>query len=279
MLEIPKNAFVCGHPISHSRSPIIHNYWLKVYEISGSYRAVDVLPVDFAKFALSLAENGFVGGNITIPNKEAAFAVAARSDEVCKLIGAANTLWLEEGELCATNTDAIGFAANLDERLPGWDQQKSALVLGAGGASRAIIHALLERGFTSVRIANRSLARAVELKDRFGEKVTAHTLDGLNELAADAGIIINTTSLGMKGEGEIPLDMSRLRTDTLVTDVVYVPLMTPFLTAAEQVGLKVADGLGMLLHQAAPGFEKWFGVRPAVSAELRNRIIADMAVS
>jgi shikimate dehydrogenase len=194
-----------------------------------------------------------------------------------RLIGAANTLWLEDELLCATNTDAYGFAANLDDRAPGWDREKSALVLGAGGASRAAIHALKLRGFTSIMVANRTIEKALELKHRFGSNVSAHALDSIQELAASANIIVNTTSLGMKGEGSLPLDMSKLHAETLVTDIVYVPLMTPLLVAAQTAGLKVVDGLGMLLHQAAPGFEKWFATLPTVTDDLRNMIIQDMA--
>lgn len=271
-----KNAFVCGHPISHSRSPIIHGHWLKTYGVSGDYRAVDVRPEDFKDFATNLVANGFVGGNVTIPHKEAAFALADSRETVAEIIGAANTLWLENGRLCATNTDAYGFAANLDERSPGWDAHKTALVIGAGGASRAVIYALIERGFKTIHVANRTEGRARELADRFGAKVIAHPFAALDELAKDAGLLVNTTSLGMKGEGYIPLDMAKVRSDALVTDIVYVPLITPFLADAKAHGLKIADGLGMLLHQAAPGFEKWFGVQPKVTSQLRNMIIADM---
>jgi shikimate dehydrogenase len=279
MANLTINSFVCGHPVNHSRSPLIHNHWLKRYDIAGNYRAIDIAPANFASFVSALQANGFAGGNITIPHKEAAYSLAAKADEICHLIGAANTLWLEYGKLCATNTDARGFAANLDEGAPGWDKGKTALILGAGGASRAVIYALLQRGFTSVMVANRTIERATELQHRFGAKLTAHRLEAAQELAKNAHIIINTTSLGMKGEGKIPLDMTMLNSDTLVTDIVYVPLMTPFLTAASQAGLKIADGLGMLLHQAAPGFEKWFGVLPTVNSQLRNAIIADMAAS
>ncbi len=271
-----KNAFVCGHPINHSRSPMIHGYWLKTYGIQGVYRAVDVAPEDFKTFARGLGDQGYVGGNITIPHKEAAFALADSRETVAEVIGAANTLWLENGRLCASNTDAYGFAANLDERSSGWDVRKTALVIGAGGASRAVIYALIERGFKTIHVANRTEGRARELADRFGAKVIAHPFAALDELVVDAGLLVNTTSLGMKGEGSISLDMAKVRSDALVTDIVYVPLITPFLADAKAHGLNIADGLGMLLHQAAPGFEKWFGVRPEVTSELRAMIVADM---
>ncbi len=277
MAEKPKHAFVCGHPISHSRSPLIHNYWLNQYGISGSYRDIDIAPAKFAEFLNRLATHDLVGGNITIPHKEAAFALATKVDQTAELIGAANTVWLEEGVLNATNTDAHGFTANLDQQAPNWDSTKTALVLGAGGASRAIIYALIARGFKSIMVANRTQEKAVELKDRFGPTLSAHPLEAMQELALSAGLIINTTSLGMKGEGGFDLDMTKLNADTLVTDIVYVPLMTPLLLAAQAAGLKTVDGLGMLLHQAAPGFEKWFGLLPSVSDDLRTLIIDDMA--
>jgi shikimate dehydrogenase len=277
MDDIMKNAFVCGHPINHSRSPMIHTHWLQHYGIAGTYRAIDVSPAGFANFVREIARNKLVGGNITIPHKEAAFVLAKKSDDICQLIGAANTLWLEDGMLCATNTDAYGFTANLDHHAPNWDQAKTALVLGAGGASRAVIYALKQRGFTSIMVANRTIEKAVELQHRFGPALSAHPLAAIDEIANDAGIIVNTTSLGMKGEGNLPLDMSKLRSDTLVTDIVYVPLLTPLLVAAQDAGLKVVDGLGMLLHQAAPGFEKWFGILPTITDDLRDMIIKDMA--
>jgi shikimate dehydrogenase len=206
-----KHAFVCGHPISHSRSPVIHGHWLKTYGLAGGYHAVDVAPENFHSFVTSLAAKGFSGGNVTIPHKEAACAIADSRETVAEIIGAANTLWLENGRLCATNTDAYGFAANLDEQLPGWDRRKTALVIGAGGASRAVIHTLIERGFTAIHVANRTEGRAQELADRFGDKVQPHSFSSMNEIVPDAELLINTTSLGMKGEGVIPLDMSKVR--------------------------------------------------------------------
>ena len=271
-----RNAFVCGHPISHSRSPLIHSYWLETHGIRGTYRAVDVPPDDFAAFVAKIADHGFVGGNVTIPHKEAALGAAAVHEPVAEMIGAANTLWLEDGRLHTTNTDAYGFAANLDERLPGWEVESTALVIGAGGASRAVLYALLERGFKTIHLANRTVARARELADRFGARVEPHQLEAMNELASEVGLVVNTSSLGMKGDGDVPLDVSQLKPDALVTDIVYVPLMTPLLQRAKDRGLRIADGLGMLLNQAAPGFEKWFGVRPVVSEKLRNLVIADM---
>ncbi len=273
-------AFVTGYPIKHSRSPLIHGFWLKQLGLDGSYEAVEVRPEDFAAFAASLTQNGFAGGNVTIPHKEAAFALVERRDEAAAAIGAVNTLWLEDGKLCGGNTDAYGFAANLDAVASGWDAADTALVLGAGGASRAVVHALLARGFTRVAIVNRTLARAQELAAHFGAKVSAHGWDEADELAQNAGLIVNTTSLGMSGHDaseDFPLNLARAPAGAVATDIVYVPLKTPFLKKAEQAGLSTVDGLGMLLHQAVPGFERWFGVRPEVTPALREHILADMA--
>jgi shikimate dehydrogenase len=264
-----RKAFVIGDPISHSRSPIIHGYWLEKHGITGSYEAIHVKQTDVGAFLSTIGPSGFSGGNVTVPHKEAAFAHVDVRDETSEQIGAVNTLWIEDGRLHGANTDAFGFAQNLDERAPGWDKMAAALVIGAGGASRAVIHALKSRGISDIRVANRSKTRANELRSVFGPVVSAHKLEALNELGAGAGLVVNTTSLGMKGEGEIALNMSVLQANALVTDIVYVPLETTLLKSARLAGLRTADGLGMLLHQARPGFEKWFGVLPDVTPELR----------
>lgn len=273
-------AFVCGHPIAHSRSPKIHSYWLQHYSIDGSYEAIDVAPADARTFFSSLAADGFAGGNVTIPHKEAAFEAVSWRDEAAEAIGAVNTLWLEQGRLCGGNTDAVGFAANLDERAPDWEKAGPAVVLGAGGAARAVIHALKARGFGDIRVVNRTVARAVELAERFGAGVTAHPTGATHELLGDAGLLVNTTALGMAGKAgsdELPADPEALPRHAIVTDIVYVPLETPLLAAARGRGLRTVDGLGMLLHQAVPGFERWFGRRPKVTPQLRDLIVADMA--
>ncbi|GAA2838827.1 shikimate dehydrogenase [Aminobacter aminovorans] len=270
-------AFVCGHPIAHSRSPKIHGHWLKRYGIDGSYTAIDVAPRDFAAFLAGLSAAGLRGGNVTIPHKEAAFAAVQRRDEAAEQIGAVNTVWLDDGVLWGGNTDAYGFAANLDHLAPGWAASSDvAVVLGAGGASRAIIHALKQRSFKDIRIVNRTVARAVELADQFGDGVSAHPQAATTELLGDASLLVNTTALGMHGNEGLPADPSTLPGHAIVTDIVYVPLETPMLAAARARGLKTVDGLGMLLHQAVPGFERWFGHRPEVTADLRNLIVADL---
>ncbi len=275
MAEMRK-AFVIGHPIAHSRSPKIHGYWLKSYGISGSYEAIDVAPDDLPAFLSALREKGFEGGNVTIPHKEAVFAAVNRRDAAAEQIGAVNTLWFDEGNLCAGNTDAHGFAANLDEYVPGWAGNGPAVVLGAGGAARAVIHALKERGVRDIRIVNRTKARAEELRDQFGAGVSAHGSEATDELSTDTGLLINTTALGMHGNEGLPADPASLPAHAIVTDIVYVPLETPLLAAARRRGLKTVDGLGMLLHQAVPGFERWFGRRPEVTPELRALVVADL---
>lgn len=277
---IAPKAFVIGHPIAHSRSPLIHGFWLKALGLPGSYERIDVHPDNIETFLREMPQSGFVGGNVTIPHKEAAHRAAHRLDAAAEAIGAANTLWLEDGKLIAGNTDASGFSANLDTEAPSWRQKRIALVLGAGGAARAILFALKQAGFTDIRIVNRTLSRAQELCDRFGPGVSAHGWDEVNALASDAGLVVNTSSLGMGGQmgsqHELPLDIGALPDDSIVADIVYVPLETPFLAAARARGLVGVDGLGMLLHQAAPGFERWFGVRPQVTPQLRAHIVADL---
>lgn len=276
MAEAAKKAFVTGHPIKHSRSPKIHGHWLAEHGIDGSYQAIDVAPQDFAEFLATLQANGYRGGNVTIPHKEAAFALVDRRDQAAEEIGAVNTLWFDDGKLWGGNTDAHGFAANLDEHAPGWAKNGPAVVLGAGGASRAIIHALKLRGVSDIRVVNRTLARAQDLRHRFGGGVSAHAMAATDELLGDAGLLVNTTALGMHGNESLSADPARLPDHAIVTDIVYVPLETPLLAAARARGLRTVDGLGMLLHQAVPGFERWFGKRPQVTAELRSLIIADL---
>jgi shikimate dehydrogenase len=272
------HAFVAGYPVKHSRSPLIHGYWLDKLGIPGSYRAHEVAPEAFADFmkAVKSGESGYCGGNVTIPHKEAAFALADRPDELSRELGAVNTLWREGGMVHATNTDGRGFTANLDERAPGWDRCDTAIILGAGGASRAVIQAVRDRGMKAIHVLNRTVGRAQELADRFGPRVHAQPLEALPEVMSGAGLFINTTSLGMDGASVPDIDFTPMASGAVVTDIVYVPLTTPILRQAEIQGLRIVDGLGMLLHQAAPGFAKWFGRQPVVDAALRQRIIDDM---
>ncbi len=262
-------AFVTGWPVEHSLSPLIHGHWLKRYGIEGSYEKLAKSPDEVESFLTGLPESQWAGGNVTIPHKETAFRVCATLDDAARAIGAVNTVWIEDGRLAGANTDAHGFLANLDDRAEGWDQASTALVLGAGGAARAVIHGLLTRGFSDIVVANRTLGRADALARHFRDKVRPLIWDRIAEEVPRAGLIVNTTSLGMKGQPALEIDFASARPDTVVTDIVYTPLVTPLLAGASEHGLKTVDGLGMLLHQAVPGFEKWFGRRPEVDNELR----------
>ena len=268
-------ACLIGWPAAHSRSPLIHRYWLRTLGIEGGYVIEAVPPEDLRDFVLRLSLRGFVGANVTIPHKEGVMALSS-PDGRARAVGAANTLWFADGELRSTNTDVEGFLGNLDASARLWDEAGEALVLGAGGASRAVVFGLLERGFTRVHLANRTPARAEALAAQFGPKVLPLSWDGINEVLARAKLLVNTTSLGMHGQGALEVDVARLPSDAVVADLVYVPLVTPLLAAAGARGLRTADGLGMLLHQAVRGFELWFGQRPQVTAELRALVEADL---
>jgi shikimate dehydrogenase len=272
----PRAACLIGWPAAHSRSPLIHHYWLRTLGIEGGYNIEAVPPEGFAEFVLHLSGHGFVGANVTIPHKERAL-VLTRPDARAKAVGAANTLWYESGELHSTNTDIEGFIGNLDAAAAGWDQTGDALVLGAGGSSRAVVFGLRERGIKRVHLANRSPDRARALADRFGETVQPIPWDEITAVLPGAGLLVNTTSLGMRGQPALALDIGLLPPHAIVADLVYVPLETALLKAARARGLKTADGLGMLLHQAVRGFELWFGRRPEVTPELRALVEADLA--
>jgi shikimate dehydrogenase len=277
MTSATKSPAACliGWPAAHSRSPIIHHYWLRTLGIEGGYIIEAVPPDEFGDFVLRLSLRGFVGANVTRPHKERALALT-RPDDRARAVGAANTLWFRDGELCSTNTDVEGFINNLDACAPGWDKAEEALVLGAGGASRAVLFGLIERGIKRVHLANRTLERARALADQFGPRVVPVASDGIGDLLPRAGLLVNTTSLGMKGQPALNLETGLLPQNAVVADIVYVPLQTPLLAGAQSRGLKTADGLGMLLHQAVRGFELWFGRRPEVTAELRALVEADL---
>jgi shikimate dehydrogenase len=271
----PRAACLIGWPAAHSRSPLIHHSWLRKLGIDGGYTIESVPPEDVAEFITHLAHHGFVGANITIPHKERALLLSV-PDERAKAVGAANTLWYDGDTLRSTNTDIEGFINNLDASAPGWDGIEDALVLGAGGSSRAVIFGLLERGIRRIHLANRTMGRAQALADQFGATVLPIALDAIGEVLPRAGLLVNTTSLGMKGQPALAIDVGRLPAHAVVADLVYVPLQTPLLAAAQARGLKTADGLGMLLHQAVRGFELWFGRRPEVTPELRALVEDDL---
>ncbi|WP_298378638.1 shikimate dehydrogenase [uncultured Bradyrhizobium sp.] len=268
-------ACLIGWPAAHSRSPLIHHYWLRTLGIEGGYVIEAVPPEDFKDFLFRLSLRGFVGANVTIPHKERALALSA-PDARARAVGAANTLWFADGELRSTNTDVEGFINNLDACAPGWDKTEDALVLGAGGASRAVVFGLIERGIARVHLVNRTIDRARALAEQYGARVHPATWDSVGALLPRAGLLVNTTSLGMHGQPALEVDVGLLPQNAVVSDLVYVPLLTPLLAAAAARGLRTADGLGMLLHQAVRGFELWFGQRPHVTPELRSLVEADL---
>jgi shikimate dehydrogenase len=268
-------ACLIGWPAAHSRSPIIHKYWLKQFGIAGDYRIEAVEPAAFADFIGSLAARGYCGANVTIPHKEQALALSL-PDARARAVGAANTLYFADGSLQSTNTDVEGFIGNLDASAPDWNGSGDAVVLGAGGSARAVVFGLVERGVARIHLVNRSRDRAQALAQPYGDRVRVITWDEVGAVLPKAGLVVNTTSLGMKGQPPLPLDVSVLRPDATVADLVYVPLETELLKAAKARGLRTADGLGMLLHQAVRGFELWFGRRPQVTPELRALVEVDL---
>ena len=268
-----KRACVIGWPISHSLSPAIHGYWLEQSGIHAEYVKVAVEPKDLACFLTNLAANRYCGGNITVPHKIEAHRLCEYRDVAADAIGAVNTVWLESGRLAGSNTDAYGFLANLDREAAEWDRAGPAVVIGAGGAARAIVWALRQRGFEDIRIVNRTKSRAEELASAF-PPASGHGLEALSRVLQGANLIVNTSTLGMKGAPPLDIDLSAAASDATVCDIVYSPLKTDLLRQARSRGLRAVDGLGMLLHQAVPGFETWFGFRPEVTLELRKAVLA-----
>jgi shikimate dehydrogenase len=270
-----KLAGVMGWPVGHSLSPRLHGYWLEHYGIDGAYVPLAVAPEHFTSALRSLAEMGFRGVNLTIPHKQAALALCDEVAPLAQRIGAVNTLVFEDGRLSGSNTDAFGFLENLRQGVPDWGPAAGpALVLGAGGAARAVAVALLDAGVPELRLANRTDARAEALAEELGAEVTAVAWDARAAALEGLGLLVNTTSLGMTGQPPLELELEGLPKGALVADIVYVPLETPLLARARSRGNPAVDGLGMLLHQARPGFEAWFGVAPEVTTELRAFVLA-----
>ncbi len=265
-----------GFPVAHSRSPLLHGYWLEHLGITGTYERCEVSVADFPAFLHRLPERGYVGGNVTVPHKEAAFREVEQRDAAAQAIGAVNTVWLEGGRLVGSNTDAYGFVAHLESSVSRWTELvRRAVVLGAGGAARAIVHGLTGRG-VHVALVNRTLIRAEQLAAHAGRLASAHPHGELPHLLAEADLLVNATSLGMTGKAPLQVDIGPLKRAAIVYDIVYVPLETPLLAAAKARGHPTVDGLGMLLHQAVPGFARWFGATPTVTAELRALIERDI---
>lgn len=272
-----KRACVIGWPIAHSRSPLIHNHWLSVHEIDGAYGIEAVRPEDFPDFLSTLGERGYIGTNITVPHKEAALRLSDAADETAIAIGAANMIWLENSTLRATNTDCYGFVTHLNVTAPEWKKRDGPVaVLGAGGAARAVLYGLLQSGVAEIRLFNRTRNRAETLVQQFGSKIKIGDWADRSRQLEDCILLVNTTTLGMTGAASLEIDLERLPSDAAVMDIVYVPLETVLIRQASEHGLRTIDGLGMLLHQAVPAFETWFGVRPAVTDELRQILISDL---
>ena len=264
-------AGVIGSPIAHSRSPLLHGHWLKTLDIAGHYIPMDVAPEDLERVLRTLPAMGFVGVNVTVPHKEAVMEIADQITDRATLIGAANTLIFRgDGSIIADNTDGYGFIENLRTGAPDWQPKAGpALILGAGGAARAVISSLIEAGVPEITLTNRTRLRAERLKEEFGHRLRIVDWVQAGNMLEHAALAVNTTSLGMIGKGDLRVPLDGLRPQTIVTDLVYAPLKTNFLETAEQMGCVTVDGLGMLLHQAVPGFERWFGTRPVVDRATR----------
>ncbi len=278
MSDERKAVCIIAWPAGHSRSPLIHNYWIKQHNLDAEYRREAVPPEKFTEFVTHLREHGYIGANVTVPHKQAAMALS-EPDERARAVGAANCLWYEGERLRSTNTDVEGFLANLDASAPGWDRGlETAAVLGAGGGARAVVFALIQREVGRVYVINRTLEHAKALQKKFGSRVHVAHWDETTGLLGGAGLLVNTTTLGMVGQPPLEINL-RCPPSLVVADLVYAPLETRLLKLARQRGLRVADGLGMLLHQAVRGFERWFGMRPTVTPELRALVEADLGAA
>lgn len=271
-------AGVLGWPVAHSRSPRLHNYWLRHYGINGAYLPLPARPEHFAEAVMGLVRLGFAGANVTIPHKEAAFALCTRADESARKAGAANTLvFSASGEIAASNTDGFGFIEALRAGAPGFDARRGpAVVLGAGGSARAVVQALVEAGTPEIRVVNRSAERAEKLAEALDAALRISDWRAVPRALEGAALLVNTTNLGMKGQPPLEIDLSPLPKSAVVNDIVYVPLETPLLRAARTRGHPAVDGLGMLLHQARAGFKAWFGRDPEVTDALRRHVAADL---
>lgn len=268
-------AAVIGHPIAHSKSPNVHGYWLRKYGLRGHYIPLDIAPDKLADLLPRLADLGFVGANVTIPHKEKVMEIADLITDRATLIGAANTLiFRKDGRIHADNTDGYGFIENIRQAIPDWTPKSGpAVVFGAGGASRAVLASLLDVGVPKIMLTNRTRIRAEKLKEDFGNRIQVVDWVQAGNVLEDADLVVNTTSLGMTGKPEMRVPLDGLKPGAIVNDLVYTPLQTRLLATAEQQGCRVVDGLGMLLHQAVPGFERWFGKRPVVDENVRAAVL------
>jgi len=272
MTETLRLAAVIGDPIAHSRSPVLHGHWLKRYGIAGHYVPLHITPDTFSEALHILPRMGFIGANVTLPHKHSALSLADKVTPLAQRIGAANTLTFTDQGIEADNTDAYGFTQNIKQAVPGWSP-KTVSVIGAGGANRAVLAALLDLGVTEIRLSNRSPQRALDLADEFGAPITAVPWANRSDMLEGCDTLINGTSQGMVGNPPLDIDLTTLPETAVVNDLVYTPLETPLLAQARARGNTCVDGLGMLLFQAAPGFERWFGQKPTVDEELRNAVL------
>lgn len=271
-------AFIIGWPVAHSRSPLIHRYWLDELGIKGTYERVALPPAALEGFLATFGKQGFVGGNVTLPHKERTFALCAATTPTAARLEAVNSLWIDAGKLTGDNTDVAGFLAVLDAHMPDWGKAlEKTVVLGAGGAARSVVYALMLRGARRILIVNRTSERAEDLRRHFGAAVAVGNVGAIASALSGADLLVNATSLGMAGQPPLDIDLSPMPAHAIVADIVYVPLETELLRRARLRGLRTSSGLDMLLHQAVPGFERWFGRRPRVTPELRARIAADIA--
>lgn len=270
-------ACVIGWPINHSRSPLIHGYWLRLYSIEGTYIRQPVEPSSLSKFIGNLSNLGYAGCNVTIPHKEAVYELVDRVDESTERLGAVNTVYVREGKILGTNTDGEGFINNLRQSISQLNLVNTrAVVLGAGGASLAVVNAILAEGVSEVGVANRTLEKAEQLRRRFGSRITPIAWEKAADHLSECSLLVNTTSLGMTGHSDLTIDISRLSNTAIVSDIVYTPLRTKLLAEAAARGNPVVEGLGMLLHQAVRGFSLWFGITPTVTTELHDLVARDI---
>lgn len=268
-------AGVIGYPIKHSKSPLIHNHWIAQYGLHGSYEAIEIVPDNLEKGIRRLIDDGYAGFNVTIPHKQEIFKLCKTVDETARSIGAVNTVVIKDGALHGTNTDAFGFIENVHKSAFGVDFiHRPAIVLGAGGAARAVVYSLLQAGARQIIVTNRTADKAKDIAEMNTDIIRVAPWERRADLLRDAGLLVNTTSLGMSGKAPLDIDLTLLPDDAVVSDIVYAPLMTDLLVHAKARGNQIVTGIGMLLHQARPAFEKWFGVLPDVSEELEKKVLA-----
>ncbi|NNE21608.1 MAG: shikimate dehydrogenase [Rhizobiales bacterium] len=276
-METAPKACVIGSPISHSRSPLIHGYWLKKHDISGSYDRIEVKPDQLDGFLDRIRQGELAGCNVTIPLKELTFEAVDQTDDQTRRLKSVNTVYMLDGKLCGTSTDGAGFMANLRQTVPDWrTRSKHAVILGAGGAARSLVEALINDGAATITIINRTVERAEAIAADYPDRVDPHGWYAIEHALPVTDILINSTSLGMTGQPPLEVCLDGLKSTAVVTDIVYTPLRTELLNQASSRGHTVVEGLGMLLHQAVPGFEKWFGIRPEVTDDLHDLIAADI---